>query len=236
MPSRPDVLGSILLGTVTITVQAGTPIVDHAADPFSEGGDLPPLDCAGDVRWEQLPDGVNLLSSQEDVCYPFVSEIADDVDGDAISSFDAIGWWGYYIAGDGPIPPDAFHVRIRADEDGRPGEILHEITTDEYDEQFHPGAPATYCAALEPGFVTGSGRYHLSIQAVLCFPPQWMWSTGTGNGIPGHMIFPLTGVPDWTPLPELGLPPEVAFVLLERGDTVPVRTTTLGRIKALYHR
>jgi hypothetical protein len=46
------------------------------------GDGLDACDCSTVIWWEQPPDGASGLSSQDDTCYPFQSECADDFMGD----------------------------------------------------------------------------------------------------------------------------------------------------------
>lgn len=227
----------LLIGVLAFTLVPahGTARADlvAAADgpPVSSRGDVY---CGGPVLWEQLPEEVDgtTMASQLDVCYPFEAETADDFVGfdDPVVS---VGWWGGDFSG-GPLDADGFVIRVRADDGGRPGEVVHETIAGEWEED--GGYPVVACCAdlSEPFVGTPGVTYHFSVLIDYCFPPQWGVESGVGNGIEGHQRFPLTGVEEWTPTSEtLGVPREVAFTL-HAADPVPVETTSFGRIKALF--
>jgi hypothetical protein len=188
------------------------------------------FDCTGFAKWEQRPDGASGLSSQDDTCYPFQSECADDFMGDG-NSVIGVDWFGVYWNGT-PLAPDAFNIRFYSDASGLPGTQLAITTSSTYNET--AGNPYEYCSQVDPFTKADGVKYHVSIQAVLCFPPQWGIATGTGNGAQGSFRSALFGFPDWVPSSTaFGLPHELAFYLYNT-TTTPVVETTWGSIKATY--
>jgi hypothetical protein len=77
--------------------------------------------------------------------------------------------------------------------------------------------------------------YEFSIVASLCYPPQWGWATGDGNGQEGCWRSERFGVPSWTPFSETTIddPYDLAFVLYSE-PAVPAMETSWGAIKGLY--
>jgi hypothetical protein len=198
-------------------------------------------DCDGIVKWEQLPNGGSGFSSQVDVCYPFSSSVADDFVGDGHVTH-GVGWWGVYWNG-GVVVPDAFEIKIYADAGGMPagnpdsGPFLFSESTTDYHETFSGATEADYCTnfADPAGFYKEPDvKYWLGIQAVFCFPPQWGWSTGSGNGVDVWFGFPLLGYPYWVPgVSVFGFTSDMAFLLLNDIDS-PTEDTTWSTIKNLY--
>ena len=108
------------------------------------------------------------------------AEVADNFMGDGADVV-GVGWWGVYWNGT-PLPPDGFNIRIYADNGGLPGDLLYEETAATYNET--AGDPYGYCANLAAPFAKADGvGYHLSVQAQFCFPPQWGYSSGDGDGL-----------------------------------------------------
>jgi len=194
----------------------------------------PPLDCDGEIFFEQLPDDGGYLAAQDDLCYPLRFEHADDFvgTGDWITS---VGWWGAYWSGN-PLSPDAIRITLYAvDADGCPGESLSSQRIEEYEES-RVGSEASFCVRLTEPFETRDGiAYALSILPELCFPPQTGWATAIGNGQEGCFRSAFLDYPDWVPISETftGAPYELAFVLVT-DDVVPIERGSWGRIKALY--
>jgi hypothetical protein len=161
---------------------------------------------------------VSLLSSQDDQCYPFTSESADDFIGNGVF-ITSIGWWGGYWT-TSPVAPDAFRIDIYTkDADDCPGELVFSETLE--------GTDGGYCVELNDFFVNAEGeRYCLVIRAVLCFPPQWgIGSSGDGNGTPACFRGERFGYADWVPRDQVSAPYEHAF-LLYGVDGTPVERTT----------
>jgi hypothetical protein len=189
------------------------------------------FDCEGDTKWEQLPNGGGLMSSQDDVVYPFTSDLADDFAGDG-EDLTGVGWWGGYWNGTA-VPPDAFNVRVFADNGGMPGDMIYEHQTADYNETV--GSPNGYCTNM-PAFNKADGAtYWLSVQAVLVFPPQWGWASGDGNGVGVWQRFPLLGFEDWTSSEvAFGDVRDASFVLYNEDGVLPVEEKTWSSVKNLY--
>jgi len=82
-----------------------------ASGPYTVSDTQDAFDCgpANTIKWEQPPDGASGLSAQDDTCYPFASECADDFMGDG-NNVTAVGWYGVYWNGS-PIAPDGTTTR-----------------------------------------------------------------------------------------------------------------------------
>jgi len=207
---------------------AGGPLTSSTTPTGRDGG-LDPYVCAddvlgADVLWEQLPDGVGAIATQDDTQYPFAAECADDfvaTGNDLVS----VGWWGSYWNGD-PRTPDAITVRLYADGGGSPGDLVHEFTTTEFDES-RDGTGAGFCLNVPGG---GFGpeadtTYFLSIQPSLFFPPQIGWQTGSGGGAEAHHRSDIFGYPDWVPVGEVvDGARDLAFVVFDAPIVDPVFT------------
>jgi hypothetical protein len=175
--------------------------------------------CASDLAWEQLPDGVTAIRSQDDLCYPFTSEVADDFIGwDGYAGFghhlEAVAWWGVFWNGS-EVPLEDVTVRIYTSVGGPPTDPLAVTTRHEVTE--FPGHPHGYCTEIEAFYPTEGVRYFISIQVAFCGPTEWGWSSGLGNGYEGY--YRSSESPDWTPLSEVtdGAATEVAFQLRAYG-------------------
>jgi hypothetical protein len=78
-------------------------------------------------------------------------------------------------------------------------------------------------------------KYHVSIQAVICFPPQWGIATGTGNGVQGSFKSALFGFPSWVPNSTIfGVPYELALLLYAGETSTPTEEVSWSAIKNLY--
>jgi hypothetical protein len=205
-------------------------------------------DCDGAVKWEQLPNGVNGYSSQVDVCYPFDSATADNFVGDGETLIGA-AWWGIYWGGT-PVVPSGFYVTVYADAGGVPntppppggaGIMSWYVPAPFYNETFSSASEADYCFNVadatppSPFLKEDGARYWISFQAEFCFPPQWGWTTGSGDGVDVQFGFPLLGTPYWTAgALVFGVPSDMGFFLLNETDGTPTEDTTWSTIKNLY--
>jgi hypothetical protein len=175
---------------------------------------------ASDTILQQLPDGFDGLASQRDPCFPdFVTETADDFLGDG-NLITGVAWWGVYTEGE-VGSPEAFEITIYArDVDGCPGDSLFSYSTVAFNETI--GDPNSYCVVFPNPFITQNGvTYSVSIQAVMCWPPQWFWATGSGNGSESCFRSEFFGHPDWVPsTTAVGAPYDHAFVLYS-GSSMP---------------
>ncbi len=230
--SIPRICVSLALLPVVVTVGSATGI-DEVRLGYNFDVQTGAYDCSGIPRWEQTPDGVSLLASQDDTCYPFVAESADDFVA-ADNFMHAVGWWGGYWSGS-PVPPEGFRINIYTQGAGNfPGELVYSETVTEYHESME-GTDASYCAELSGQFTGAVGQtYYIVIQALLCFPPQWgIGSSGDGNGTIACFRGELFGYPDWVPWSEVSAPYEQAFVLFDFHGT-PVDVTSWSRLKGQY--
>ncbi len=199
---------SIPVLAAALALPAGADVPTLTATPSGGSLEPGPYDCDGFIEWEQFPDGQSGLSSQDDVCYPFVSEMADDFVagyGDV-----GIGWWGVYWNGS-PVPPDGFRISYYLDDAGVPGEEVATRYLTEYNEA--PGDPYGYCGTFSYVFLEYGCTYHVSVIADACFPPQWGVATGTGNGAEAHFRSDFFGFADWTPATDVfGIGYELALL------------------------
>ncbi len=193
-----------------------------------------PYACLGEVFYEQLPNA-NGLSSQDDVCYPFFTESADDIVGSG-GTISAIGFWGTEQCG-AFVPPDEFHVRLFADAGGFPGALILEQSTAEYEETYDDDAAQFgYCLDLPIPIDTEVGtRYWISVQAELCVSPQWFWQmTDVISHNPGTFRSAFFGFDDWVSAEEVvGVERDLAIVLY-RFPSTPTREVTWAAIKQRY--
>lgn len=198
---------------------------------------------AGDVIWEQLPDGVDYtLSSQDDACYPFTNQLADDFVTDTDQAIQGVRWWGGYWNGTETPPPPTVRFEIWRDDLDEPcpsqsAERIYSEETGDVLERPADGLPEgtlEYAAALPRGFVPTPGeRYWLSILLVFCYPPQWGIATGVGND--REACFRTDwGIAPWVAASTVfGAPYETAFVIKSAPPT-PVAGITWSRLKGFY--
>jgi len=209
---------------------SGPGAVEASRDPFA---------CAGAPRWEQASDFGNALSSQDDVCYPLFSEVADDfvATGEDILS---LGWWGTGWCGS-YLSPDGFQIRIYAVDEARtPTDLVHEVQVTDFAETMYRSRSfewVGYCVDLpEPVPTLEHTPYAVSIVAYSCLPPQWgIWSSDQGNGTMGWFRSEFFGYPDWIPADELVFEPwEAAFVVNVDGAVVPTDGVTWAGMKSAF--
>lgn len=194
---------------------------------------LDAFDCEGETKWEQLPNGLGNLASQEDCTYPFLAESADNFVGDGDDMI-GVGWWGGYWSGS-PLAPDAFNVVVYADDGGAPGDVIYTHNSTEYNETI--GSPNGYCTEIEAFNKADGVTYWLSVQAVLCYPPRWGWAAGEGDGTEGYLRYPFAGIPDFanpSQIDGIGIFIELAYVLYNAEGPVPVEEATWSKVKSLY--
>ena len=213
--------------------------------PGSGGGGriwVPLDDPDLDVKWVQTPvvDG-NGLASQQDDCYPFFAQVADDFPCEESGAILAIEWWGLFW-NPGPDPPADYFFMIEfwSDNPGPPSHpenLLYSepcfVFTEEFDEdynQYH------YVQYLEVPFLQEEGNiYWISIYAVFCFPPQFGWCTGEPPWNDCASFYaPFFGYDEWTDAETVwGECYNMAFVLY--GPSVsPVEDSSWGSIKAMF--
>ena len=75
------------------------------------------------------------------------------------------------------------------------------------------------------------------ITAIFCFPPQWGWANGDGDGVEMHFRSAFFGFPDWVlGTVVFGNFREQSFILYNGdGGGTPVDETTWSGIKDLYN-
>jgi hypothetical protein len=142
----------------------------------------------------------------------------------------------------GVVAPDGFDISIWADTGGMPagdpesGGALFFETHADYHETFSGATEADYCTNFSGSFYSEPDvTYWLGIQAVFCFPPQWGWSTGVGNGVDVWFGFPLLGYPYWTPgVSAFGFTSDMAFLFFSECIGTPTKDTTWSKVKNLY--
>jgi hypothetical protein len=193
------------------------------------------------VKWVQTPNGLNGLSSQQDDCYPFFSQAADDFLCGESGDILAIEWWGSFS--DPFVPPAAGHyfmIEFWSDNPGPPShpeQLLYSEACYVFTEDFDPDYNQYhYVQYLDVPFFQEEGLiYWISIYDVFCFPPQYYWCTGEPpwNDCASFKS-EFFGFPEWTESPVVfGECYDLAFVLY--GEIpVPVEDKTWGSIKALY--
>jgi hypothetical protein len=226
-------LGAFLAICVVTTGTAAA--LDLQSGPYTFNGDgLGAFDCDGETKWDQLPDGASGLSSQDDQCYPFNSQVADNFMGDG-GDVTGFGWWGLFWNGS-PINATDFRVSIWAsDADGCPGELVCEnvvsaVQTDE------GGGTFSYCANFPACPKEAGVSYHIGAQAIFCFPPQWGYVSGAGDGQECCFRGELFGFPDWvTATTVFGIPYELSGVIYNGGGGgTPVEDASWSAVKDLY--
>jgi hypothetical protein len=169
--------------------------------------------CEGNLVWEQLPDGVTAIQSQEDICYPFTTEVVDDFVGwSGYGTKDwiiGVTWWGAFLDGP-PVEIESVNVRIYAGSFGYPYDLLYATKSEVHEIA---GDPTGYCADIEPFSDAEDIRFFISIQMSFCGPTRWGWASGVGNGHEG--FYRDDASPQWTPLSAVsgGQAREVAFQL-----------------------
>ncbi len=207
---------------------AGAAALDMTSGPYQIREDTGAYDCPGVVKWEQLPNGISGTAAQDDVCYPFLAETADDFAGDG-GAIQSVGWWGTEFIAE----VEMFRISIYTeDADGCPGELVYTYETPDFIQSEDGSA----CAELAEPFQKADGvDYCISITAVFCWPPQWYWGTGDGNGQECCFRSDFFGFPDWVPGSEgPGWPLyENAFALFNSGST-PTEDASWTTIKEQY--
>jgi hypothetical protein len=195
------------------------------------------------VIWEQLPvvlEGSGwAMSSQEDVCYPFESWIADNFigTGDEVT---AVRWWGAFWNGNPDLPTEVIVEFWTPGPDGQCPAFstrVHASRTSSFSQmpvELPGGNPGfEYQAMLPDPFVPLPGEaYFVSIQLALCYPPQWGITMGGGDGHQCCLGGQWNG--SWAPAETVfGYPHESAFVLYS-GYATPTEPSTWSRIKGQF--
>jgi hypothetical protein len=247
MESEEMRLAIVILLVGIAAVAFGAPTKDFHG-PTGAGRVWTPLpDPDLQVKWVQTPDPYpygNGLSSQQDDCYPFLSQMADDFQCDETGPILAIEWWGTYW-NPGPPPPAGYFFMIEfwTDNglpypDSHPLELIYQepcyVFTEDYDEDY---AQYHYVQYLENPFTQEEGNiYWLSIYAVFCYPPQFGWCTGEPHWADcANFKSEFFGFPDWTSSELVwGICYDMAFVLYGPYNPNPVEEKSWGTIKAMF--
>jgi hypothetical protein len=157
--------------------------------------------------------GGNVLSSQNDAVYPFVSQVADDFMFTEDMDVMDVHWWGGFWGGD-PFDPCDFYIHIYADDgtgnaptgagmaDPSPTALASYHFTAVSGLPLDPNGFYEYDVDLSPPFTAAAGvKYWIAIQSDFAYPPQWGWTVTSGiqlhQGVQG---FPFLGMPFWTDL------------------------------------
>jgi hypothetical protein len=190
-----------------------------------------------DIIWDNgFYTGMQALSSQLDLAYPFNSQVADDFQFGSAKTVTEVIFWGTWFGGSPPWPDPIDMNIIFYNDDGsgiRPtGAGMPDPTPTALLVDFHAGVYGvdngdgyyTYDIVLNTPFnAAASTKYWFVCQWVGNFPPQWGWGLSDtqqlSNSVQG---FPLLAVPYWT---DAGYG-DVAFQLLSGGgpDITPPET------------
>lgn len=236
---------AIIVALVCVAAAAlGAPTIE--SPKYYGGGRVwVPLDDPDlNVKWVQTPVPYpygNGLASQQDDCYPFFAQVADDFMCYESGPILAIEWWGTYWNPGYPPPAGTFFViEFWTDNPGPPShpeQLIYQEPcynfTEDYDvdyEQYH------YVQYLENPFFQEEGNiYWLSVYAYFCYPPQFGWCTGEPPWNDCASFYaPFFGFDEWTTAEIVwGVCYDMAFVLY--GPSVsPVEDSSWGNIKAMF--
>lgn len=211
-------LASALMVVAVWGIPAAADVPEMSSGPHTVALDgLDAFDCDGrvSVEFQQLPNGFSGLAAQDDGCYPFLAEMADNFVGQENYVL-GLGWWGVYWNGSS-TPPDHFRFTVFADDGGKPGAMLQSSTATDFNETV--GDPNGYCAQFDDFFGAWEVPYHFSLTAVFCFPPQWGWATGDGDASQAHFRSEFFGYPDWVTAEEAFLASyDMAWIVYEAHD------------------
>jgi uncharacterized repeat protein (TIGR01451 family) len=167
----------------------------------------------GNIIWDNggTTATSNLYSSQNDTCYPFVSQVADDFHFEEDTPIFDVHWFGGFWGGD-PIDPMDFWIFIYKDDGtgSQPtGAGMPDPAPTAVAAYFFPGVSGmpldpngyySYEVDLDPPFLAEAcQKYWIAIQAAFCFPPQWGWAnTDVIKLAPAVQGFPALNIPFWT--------------------------------------
>jgi hypothetical protein len=213
------------------------------------------------IVWDNggtMPGG-NSVSSQNDTCYPFVSQVADDFHFEEPTTVADVHWWGGFWGSGNPIDPLPFWIFFYND-DGTgtapTGGGLPDPGPTAIAAYFFPGVTGLpldpngyyeYHVYLDPPMVfEPCHKYWIAIQSVFCFPPQWGWADTAGMQLSSAVQgFPLLGMPFWTvlgydmafyltgegppPIPDLDCYPDIVWEDVPPNSVV-TETVTIANI------
>jgi hypothetical protein len=199
----------------------------------------------GDIIWDNAPGGVGPegVSSQQDLVYPFHSQVADDFrltnPNAPAYVVNGVYWNGVYW--NTPTNTNqGFNILFYSDTGGEPtGAGAGDPNVTAILNQFVPLANTNetpdglgnfnYNTKLAVPFLALTNTtYWLGIQARMVFPPQWGWSSSVNDtGFEGQMGFPLLGANYWQDVGDVigqtGVPIDMYFRL--QGFKVPEPTS-----------
>jgi hypothetical protein len=195
---KPELTASFKPDAVAVTEPATTGA--KSTDPiiWNNGGTVP----AG-----------NILSSQNDAFYPFVSQMADDFLFVEDMDVTDVHWWGGFWNGPpNEVDPCPFYIYIYADDGtgnmptgaGMPDPAPTALATYYFQGltwyPLDPNGFYEYDVDLSPPFSATAGvKYWIAIQADFGYPPQWGWTVTSGVQLHQALQgFPLLGTPFWT--------------------------------------
>jgi hypothetical protein len=175
----------------------------------------------GPIIWDNgdTTAASSAYSSQNDTCYPFVSQVADDFHFEEDQEVWDVHWYGTFW-GDGEVDPCPFWIFFYKDDGtgGQPtGAGMPDPASTAIAAYFFPavtgypldanGFHAYKVDLPDPFLAYACEKYWIAIQAVFCFPPQWGWAnTGSIQLASAVQGFPLLNMPFWTPIdPELDM-------------------------------
>jgi hypothetical protein len=182
---------------------------------------------SGSILWDNgrtVPDS-NLLSSQKDNGYPFVSQVADDFHFDEDTEIFDVHWFGGFWGGPPEeVDPCKFNIYFYLDDGtgtaptgaGMPDPAPTAIASYSFPAvtgyPLDPNGFYSYEVDLDPPFLAiACEKYWIAIQAEFDFPPQWGWAnTDQYHLATAVQGFPVLEMPFWTMIdPEV----DMAFYL-----------------------
>jgi len=130
----------------------------------------------------------------------------------------------------------SFEVRLFADDDGRPGEILY--SWDAGDAFEYVGAPSLYWIQIYPAVELVTGATYWASVVAEAFDPQWGVVGSVPDGGATSVRSPHFGIETWTPLGEI-LPCDpcsMALFVFADSDcvTTPAARSHWTRLKAMF--
>jgi len=155
----------------------------------------------------------NLYSSQNDTCYPFVSQVADDFIFELDMVITDVHWWGgFWNPPPNSVDPTYFYIYFYADDGtgnaptgaGLPDPAPTALATYYFSGisglPLDPNGFYEYQVDLNPPFsASANTKYWIAIQEDTCYPPQWGWAnTGAIRLHSAVQGFPVLSMPFWT--------------------------------------
>jgi hypothetical protein len=189
------------------------------------------LDCEGRHLLTRLPDGEFVLSAHRTDDGAIDAEVAFDVVADPCPIV-TVGWFGYHWPS--TYTTQEARVRLYADQDGRPGELLRTWTTTDPNEVISD--PYQYCIELaDPPDLVPYTRYGFGITHLVSPGEQWGVVGGTEHDATARFRSKAFGVDAWTPVEELAPCTRCDVGALLGTDpscgNTPTRSTRWGAVK-----